>query len=210
MSVVPKNNFEDGEKSMNANDSLNAIFMIIEKILDYTKDLDEKTPSIFDHHHHTQENDKSSLSTSFSDSSSSAEFCCEFEKYDIEDFVIRCYKKIGFDSNLLILTMMNLDKLLANKFILTFSNVHKVFFTCMMVTQKYYDDESFTNKVYAKVCGISTEELLELELEFMKYIDFNLYIKDEDYVKYKKKLQNLYESSLLISHSYRENEDDDY
>jgi hypothetical protein len=184
--------------------------MILNKILDYTKDLDENTPSVFDHyHHHSHENDKSSLSTSYSDTSSSGpDFCCELDKYDMEDFIYRCYKMLGFDSNLMILSMMNLDKLLANKFILNSTNVHKAFFTCMMETQKYYDDESFTNKVYAKTCGISTEELLELELEFMNYIDFKIYIKDEEFYKYKKKLQSIYESSMIISNTYIQNEED--
>lgn len=211
MNAVESCYYKDEDKSMNSNETLNAVFMILNKILDYTKDLDENTPSVFDHyHHHSHENDKSSLSTSYSDTSSSGpDFCCELDKYDMEDFIYRCYKMLGFDSNLMILSMMNLDKLLANKFILNSTNVHKAFFTCMMETQKYYDDESFTNKVYAKTCGISTEELLELELEFMNYIDFNIYIKDEDFFEYKKKIQSLYESSVIISNTYIQNEEDE-
>ena len=211
MNAVQSCYYKDEDKSMNSNETLNAVFMILNKILDYTKDLDENTPSVFDHyHHHSHENDKSSLSTSYSDTSSSGpDFCCELDKYDMEDFIYRCYKMLGFDSNLMILSMMNLDKLLANKFILTSTNIHKVFFTCMMETQKYYDDESFTNKVYAKTCGISTKELLELELEFMNYIDFNIYIKDEEFFKYKKKLQSIYESSIIISKTYIPNEEDE-
>ena len=210
MSVVQSCYYKDEDKSMNSKDTLNAVFMILNKILEYTKDLDENNPSVFDHYHqHSHENDKSSLSTSYSDTSSSGDFCCELDKYDIEDFVYRCYKMLGFDSNLMILSMMNLDKLLANKFILNSTNAHKAFFTCMMETQKYYDDESFTNKVYAKICGISMEELLELELEFMKYIEFNIYIKDEEFFKYKKKLQSIYESSIIISKTYIQNEEDE-
>ena len=211
MSAVQSCYYREEDKSLNPKDALNTVFMILSKILDYTKDLDEKTPSVFDHfHHHSHESDKNSLSTSYSDASSSeADFCCELDKYDIEDFIYRSYKMLGFDSSLLILSMMNLDKLLANKFILTSTNIHKAFFTCMMETQKYYDDESFTNKVYAKICGISTEELLELELEFMNYIDFNIYIKDEEFYQYKKKLQSLYESSIIISNTYIPDEEDE-
>ena len=209
MSAVESSYYKNDEKSMNPKDALNAVFMILNNILEYTKELDERTPSVFDHyHHHSHESDKNSLSTSYSDGSSSeADFCCELDKYDMEDFIYKCYKMLGFDSNLLILSMMNLDKLLANKFILTSTNIHKVFFTCMMETQKYYDDESFTNKVYAKTCGISTKELLALEFEFMNYIDFNIYIKEEDFFQYKNKLQSLYESSTIISNTYIQNEE---
>ena len=209
MSVVPAKYYNrDNDTPMDVNNSLDAIFMILNRIMDYTKDLDEKTPSIFDHYHHSQDNDKSSLSTSYSDSSSAgSDFCCELDKYEIEDFIVQCYKKMGFSLNLLVLTMMNLDKLLASDFILSYTNVHKVFFICMMETQKYYDDINFTNKNYAKICGITTDELLELEIEFMNHIDFNLYIKEEDFLKYKNKLQKLYQSSLIISNKYIEDED---
>ena len=104
---------------------------------------------------------------------------------------------------------MNLDKLLANNFILTTENVHKVFFLCMMETQKYYDDEYFKNKDYSKVSGISTKELLELELEFLNNINFSIFIKDDDYNKYKQKLQDLCQKQIIISNNYIKNEDED-
>ena len=99
---------ESEDKSMNINDYLDIIFFILNRILDFTKDSEEKTPSIFDHYHHNQDNDKDSLSTSYSDSSNSdSDICCELDKYDIEDFIIQTYQKLGFTSNLLILSMMN-------------------------------------------------------------------------------------------------------
>ena len=198
---------EKDDKSLNPNDIMEIVFMILHSILDYTKDLEEKTPSIFDHH--SQDNNKSSLSTTYSDSSSNSDLCCELDKYDIEDYIIQAYKKLGFSTNLLILSMMNLDKLLANNFILTSENVHKVFFLCMMETQKYYDDEYFKNKDYSKVSGISTKELLELELEFLNNINFSIFIKDDDYNKYKRKLQGLCQKQIIISNNYITNEDDE-
>ena len=199
---------EKDDKSMNPNDTIQIVFMILHRILEYTKDLEEKTPSIFDHNH-SHDNNKSSISTSFSDSSSNSDLCCILDKYDIEDYIIQAYKKLGFSTNLLILSMMNLDKLLANNFILTSENVHKVFFLCMMETQKYYDDEYFRNKDYSKVSGISTKELLELELEFLNNINFNIFIKDEEYNKYKKKLQELCQKQIIITNNYIKNEDEE-
>ena len=93
--------------------------------------------------------------------------------------------------------MMNLDKLLAKKFVLTETNVHKTFFICMMETQKYYEDINFKNKDYAKIGGITVEELLELELEFLNYLDFNLHIKEYDFLVYKRKLKNLYDQIII-------------
>ena len=210
MSVVQALFYEErDEKSMNINNYLDIIFFILSKILDFTKDSEEKTPSLFDHHHN-HENDKESLSTSYSDSlSTDSDICCKIDKYDIEDFIIQIYKELGFNSNLLILSMMNLDKLLTKNFVLTDTNVHKVFFICMMETQKYYEDINFNNKDYAKVCGISTKELLELEIEFMNYMDFDMNIKDEDYFQYKKNLQKLHKKNIIIRNEYIDNGDDD-
>jgi hypothetical protein len=211
MSVVSHIKYnENDEKPMNPNDSLEIIFMIINRILGYTSDLGKKTPSKFDHYHHNQDNNENPISsTAYSDDSSDSDHCCIFDKLDYEEFIVYCYKKLGFSSNLLILSMMNLDKLLTKNFILTSENIHKAFFMCMMETQKYYEDENFKNKDYAKVCEISTEELLQLELEFMDYMEFNLHITNEDYINYKNKLQNFYKQNIIISNEYVQNEDED-
>jgi hypothetical protein len=88
---------ERDDKSMNVNNYLDIIFFILNKILDFTKDSEEKTPSLFDHHHN-QENDKESLSTSYSDClSTDSDICCKLDKYDIEDFIIQIYKELGFN-----------------------------------------------------------------------------------------------------------------
>ena len=103
---------------------------------------------------------------------------------------------------MLILSMMYFDKILAKKFILTENNIHKVFFICMMEVQKFYS--VFPNKDYAKLCGISTEELLELELEFLNYLDFNMNISEDDFFAYKKKLKNYFEKFIIFERKYLE------
>ena len=91
---------KDNDTAMDANSFIEAIFMIINSIMDYTKNLEQKTRSIFDHYHHSQDNDKSSLSTLYSDSSSGGtDFYLELDKYEIEDFIVLCKKKMGFSLN---------------------------------------------------------------------------------------------------------------
>ena len=211
MSVVQEITYNE-DKPMNPNHSLEIIFMILNGILDYTSNLEERTPSLFDHFNQHQYYDTTfpSVSTTYSDSSSTdSNTSSILDKLDYEDFIVYAYKKLGFSSHLLILSMMNLDKLLTKKFILTSENIHKAFFICMMETQKYYEDENFKNKDYAKVCGITTDELLELELEFMNYMDFNINIKDEEYINYKNRLQNLYKKNIIISNEYVQIDDEE-
>ena len=43
----------------------------------------------------------------------------------------------------------------------------------------------------------------------MKYIDFNIFIKDEDYFKYKSQLQELCRKQIIISNNYVQNDEDE-
>ena len=57
-----------------------------------------------------------------------------------------------------------------------------------MITQKYYEDNSLNNKIYADLVGVNCDELLNMEMEYMNLIDFELFIKDDEFTKYKQKI----------------------
>ena len=153
----------------------NNSFSILEKILDYTSTLKKRTPSIFDNH--SEINDVLS----------------NLDNYEFEKLFRFCVKILKINDNLLVLIMMYIDKIVENgNFILCEKNINNLFYTCLMITQKYYEDNSYNNKSYAKFVGISCEELLQMEIEFMNMINFKLFIKDEDFEKYKQKISKYY------------------
>ena len=215
MSVVMKNFMQKRENNFSPDNILDAAFLIFDGILACTKKTKKQFSSIFDHIHKNENHPKqetepeedslnlseSTASTS-SDTSSEDGHCCILDKYGIEDFVVLCYKCLDFDDHMLILSMMNLDQLLEKGLVLTEQNIHKVFFLCMMEVHKYYNDVICYNKDYAKLCGISTEELLSLELEFLNYVDYNMNISDEKYNTYKKKLKNFFDKKIFIQSKY--------
>jgi hypothetical protein len=47
----------------------------------------------------------------------------------------------------------------------------------LVVGIKFYEDNYFENSIYAKIGGISVQEMTFLEKEFLKMIDFELLIK---------------------------------
>ena len=102
----------------------------------------------------------------------------------------------------MILAMMNLDKILAKNFVITEKNVHKTFFICMMEVHKFLNDVTFRNNDYAKLCGISTKELLQLELEFMDFVDYNMNITEENYFAYEKKMKKYFENNIIFETKY--------
>ena len=118
------------------------------------------------------------------------------DNYTLTDFFYFWIDKLDFDENLLLLTMMNIDKLLSKEFILTKDNIKNVLFTCMIITQKNYEDVNYTNKDYAKILNVSVEDLLNMELVFLGYIDFSLYISQEDFDEYKLKIQKFWKKTL--------------
>ena len=61
-----------------------------------------------------------------------------------------------------------------------------------METNKFYDDNSFSNKDFSVVGGIPAQELLELEIEFMGMINYKLFISDDKFKDYFNKMNKLW------------------
>ncbi len=182
-SIFCKNNFQ-----FNMQNSLVTMFKIINNILTYTSNK-SKTPTIFDLN-------LNQLSETDSESDESDEDY--IGKMKFETFIEKIVYILDFDDNLLILSLMVLDKFLSSKIILSESNVHKIFFICIMETHKFFDDNTFTNKDYAKMCGVSVDELLKMEIYFLESINFNLFIKDDEFKKYKDNFEQFKKQFLFI------------
>ena len=66
-------------------------------------------------------------------------------------------------------------------------------FLCLMESQKMFEDECFKNSDYAEICGISAENLLQNEYDFLRMLDFNLYIGSEEFDSYKENFVKYYQ-----------------
>jgi len=55
---------------------------------------------------------------------------------------------------------------------------------------KFFDDQYFNNNYYAKVGGITAEEINHLEVEFVFMCNFTLYVSTETYAMYYQELTN--------------------
>ena len=60
--------------------------------------------------------------------------------------------------------------------------------SAVVLAAKYNDDQFFKNVYYAKVGGISIEEMNSLETAFVELIDYNFFVKTEDFSVYLQKL----------------------
>ena len=189
---------ESLKNKISRNDLIETILIIVQRILEYTSSLDQRTPSILDKNYIPQEFDSDKLSTSCSSNDETSNIV-EKDKEDnftLNDYLHFWVEKLEFNENLLILTMMNIDKLLSNEFVLTNDNIKNVLFTCMVITQENYEDENFKDKDYAKLLDISPEDLINMELTFLQYTDFSLYISEEEFLEYKEKMNKMWKDNL--------------
>ncbi|CAE5966208.1 unnamed protein product [Arabidopsis arenosa] len=73
---------------------------------------------------------------------------------------------------------------------LTSLNVHRLLITSLLVAAKFLDRKCYNNAYYAKIGGVSTEEMNRLERTFLFDIDFRLNITTETFEEHCLMLQN--------------------
>ena len=190
-----KNDFSD------TYEVIETINQILTNITNYSEDLDERTPSIFDNSNKNEnENLNYSISTStnseISEKSQNSQTNFNNFDLDLENFILKFAKKFKFNDNILILALMNIDKILENDFIITENNVKNLFYISMVEVQKFYEDEPFKNSDYAYMGGISTNVLCQMEIEFLDLIDYKLFVSDNHYFNYKKDLYLYYKEKV--------------
>lgn len=89
-----------------------------------------------------------------------------------------------------IVALIYIDRIIQTKldFVLNSLSVHRMLITSVMVSTKFFDDETYNNLYYAKVGGLQVNELNQLENQFLKLIEFDLTIKSEVYERYHSEL----------------------
>ena len=110
----------------------------------------------------------------------------------MKKFLERVIKYCQPEPSTLILSLIYLDNiLLKTKTKLSWINGFKLFYACFVCSMKYNEDKHNSNKFYAKVCGVSFNDLLLMEYTALKYLDFKLYVSSETYDLY---FNNIYSS----------------
>lgn len=72
--------------------------------------------------------------------------------------------------------------------------------TAVVIAIKYYDDFYYKNTFYAKLGGIPTELLNQMEEEFLNLLNFNCYINQTTLKSYLERLEIFAELNLNHKH----------
>lgn len=104
----------------------------------------------------------------------------------IQGYVSRISKYSQCNAQSFILALIYIDRLIQRNpsFLITSLNAHRLFITAIVAAAKFSSDFFFKNSFYAKVGGISTPELNELELEFLFRTHFDLFVDQDTFKQY--------------------------
>ncbi|KAI9311620.1 cyclin-domain-containing protein [Dichotomocladium elegans] len=94
----------------------------------------------------------------------------------LNDYLRRIVKYAPVEKACLLVLLIYIDRICERHphFTISSLTVHRFLITAVTVSSKSLCDSYCTNSHYAKVGGISTQELNQLELEFLKLIDWDL------------------------------------
>ncbi|AED91160.1 putative protein [Arabidopsis thaliana] len=109
----------------------------------------------------------------------------------IRSYMERIFKYADCSDSCYIVAYIYLDRFIQKQPLLPIdsSNVHRLIITSVLVSAKFMDDLCYNNAFYAKVGGITTEEMNLLELDFLFGIGFQLNVTISTYNDYCSSLQ---------------------
>lgn len=126
----------------------------------------------------------------------------------IKDYLIRLTNYSKINESTIILVLIYIDRITKlNHFSLTYNNIHKLILAAFILAIKYNEDIYYSMSIYSKIGGVTISELNRLEFEYIKLIQFDLFIEQKLYDKYYNDLMSLKSDSEDNDEDY-ENSDD--
>ena len=112
-------------------------------------------------------------------------------KITVLEYLHRINQFTELERSTLICTLIYLDRITkSNLIILTEYNVYGLLLMSIIVSIKYNEDVNFLNDYYCKIAGLNLKEFNKIEAEYVYCINFNFFIKDNEFQTYKKYLEN--------------------
>lgn len=124
-----------------------------------------------------QENkDKQTLNTNFN-----LFLIKDIKKINLKDYMKRLCNYLELESSSLILALIYIEKISEKGIFLNDYSKYKLLLISVIIAIKFNEDDFPTNTFFSKVGGILQEELNSLENVFLKEIEFNLFVKGEEF-----------------------------
>ena len=96
----------------------------------------------------------------------------------LEDYLDRLVKGLGITNTVMICAIIYLERLQADINIFT---IHKLMLVSLLLSSKFVEDETYKNKYWSRIGGISLSILNRLEKFYLIKIKNNLYIHTTEF-----------------------------
>ena len=121
-------------------------------------------------------------------------FCTEeHKKWTYSDFIHKMKKdihKICPERNTIICAFIYLDRLLnANRKLLKRENIYNLFMISLILSHKYTEDVVYIDKCYCTLLHKNIKMFNSLEIIVCELIEYKLYVSEETFHKYHKKVE---------------------
>ena len=100
------------------------------------------------------------------------------------DFLQRILKYVKIEFSTLIIAMIYIDRICKEKVFLNEFNIHRIMIIAIYIAYIYNEDKKYDNNYLSLVSGMSKDEIITLEEDFLELIEFNLFVNDEIYFLY--------------------------
>ena len=101
------------------------------------------------------------------------------------DYLRRILNFLKLDFSTLIIAMIYIDRICREKVFLNEFNVHRIMVIAIYIAYIYNEDKTYDNNYLSLVSGMSKNEIVTLEEDFLELIEFKLFINDSLYNQYK-------------------------
>ena len=119
-------------------------------------------------------------------------------------YLARIQKYANCSDSCFVVALIYVDRLIElRNIVLTSLNVHRIIITSILLATKSLDDVSFNNSYFAKLGGISSQEINLLECEFLCLVNYSLYVRPEAYDKYCMELKK-FSSPMTVLYPFEE------
>ncbi len=114
----------------------------------------------------------------------------------IVQYLERLVSHLGMEKATLISSLIYIDRYCnytkqnLNKF-----TIHRLILTSVLLALKFNEDLIYKNSHYAVIGGVSLEELNTLEYNFLKVVDFSLFIEKAEFDRYKEYIHKIMKSN---------------
>jgi len=118
----------------------------------------------------------------------------------IEQYLYRLMSLSKCEEGSIINALILIDNLCdKNDIFLTRMNYHRILLISVVISVKYTEDIFYSNLFYSKIGGIKLQELNDLEIQFLKLINFRIYTDESDFIKYSNSIKKQINELISIS-----------